>query len=115
MTKRYWFYNSLISAGCETELVFGRVREDNNKNRLYVHEVFTEDEIKMGSIHQTAASALNKKDELHRGTALYRTILKDIYNVNQNEISKVVDENGEPMVVWTGTDSVLQWSDFSGV
>lgn len=84
-------------------LVFCRARQDVNKNRLYVHEVFLEDEIKSNAL-QTAAIA-NESQKPHGGIALYRSILQSVYAVNQGAVSKVVDENGEPKPVYHSVGS----------
>lgn len=52
--------------------MFCRVRRDMNSNKLYVYEVFAEDEIK-GIPLQAAAKFLNSKP--HGGNALYKSIL----------------------------------------
>ena len=83
----------------ERQVVFCRVRRDMNSNKLYVHEVFTEDEIKDNSF-QTVAQSLNSKP--HGGNVLYKSILTDFLN-KDNTVSKVVDENGEPLVVYHAT------------
>ena len=116
--------------------VFCRALHDNNTNRLYVHEVFIEENIKKGNTLQTAAS------QPHGGAALYRDILANVLdssdgkvtnnsiNVQENEqenaekekkiteeslkqfigdwekdpenATKVVDEKGQPIVVYRG-------------
>ena len=83
----------------ETQVVFCRARRDINSNKVYVHEVWMEDEIKDIPL-QTAAKFLNSKP--HGGNALYKSILANFLN-NSNTASKVVDENGEPLVVYHGT------------
>ncbi len=53
--------------------VFCRAMQDNNKNRLYVHEVFVADNIQNeGNTLQTAAQ------KPHGGIALYKAILSDV-------------------------------------
>ena len=54
---------------------------DNNKNRLYVHEVFMAEGIKESDTLQTIASASND-GELHGGIALYKAILNNILGVS---------------------------------
>ena len=83
----------------ETQVVFCRARRDINSNKVYVHEVWMEDEIKDIPL-QTAAKFLNSKP--HGGNVLYKSILANFLN-NSNTASKVVDENGEPLVVYHGT------------
>ena len=83
----------------ERQVVFCRARRDVNSNKLYVHEVWTEDEIKDIPL-QTAAKFLNSKP--HGGNVLYKSILANFLN-NSNTASKVVDENGEPKVIYHGT------------
>ncbi len=57
--------------------VFCRAMATNNKNKLYVHEVFLEEAINKSNTLQTIASA-SKDGELHGGIALYRAILKNV-------------------------------------
>ena len=83
----------------EKQVVFCRVRRDMNSNKLYVHEVWMEDEIKDIPL-KTAAKFLNSKP--HGGNVLYKSILTDFLN-KDNDVSKIVDENGEPLVVYHGT------------
>ena len=85
----------------EKQVVFCRARRDVNSNKIYVHEVWTEDEIK-GIPLQTAAKFSNSKP--HGGNTLYKSILADFLNKG-NDCSKIVDENGEPMVVYHGSDA----------
>lgn len=59
--------------------VFCRAMATNNKNKLYVHEVFLEDTINKSNTLQTIASA-SKDGELHGGIALYKAILKNVLN-----------------------------------
>ena len=77
--------------------VFCRALQDNNANRLYVHEVFIAENIKKGDALQTAAS------QPHGGISLYRDILanvldsagKDTNNSDTNQgIDVKVDKNG---------------------
>ena len=91
----------------ERQVVFCRVRRDMNSNKLYVHEVFTEDEIKDNSF-QTVAQSLNSKP--HGGNVLYKSILTDFLN-KDNTVSKVVDENGEPLVVYHQTRNMFDSFD----
>ena len=85
----------------EKQVVFCRARRDVNSNKIYVHEVWTEDEIR-GIPLQTAAKFSNSKP--HGGNTLYKSILADFLN-KDNECSKIVDENGEPLVVYHGSDA----------
>ena len=60
--------------------VFCRAMQDNNKNRLYVHEVFVADNIQNeGNTLQTAAS------KPHGGIALYKAILSDVLSAAKVE------------------------------
>ena len=75
--------------------VFCRAMEDNNKNRLYVHEVFLADNIqKEDNTLQTAAH------KPHGGIALYKSILANVLNAanvanNSENSQKTVDKNVE--------------------
>lgn len=63
-------------------LVFCRVIQDVNKNRLYVYEVFIEKEIKNKSNTLQTAAHISKDNKPHGGIALYLNILDDILSVN---------------------------------
>ena len=91
----------------EKQVVFCRARRDVNSNKIYVHEVWTEDEIK-GIPLQTAAKFSNSKP--HGGNTLYKSILADFLNKG-NDCSKIVDENGEPLVVYHGSDAEFEVFD----
>ena len=91
----------------EKQVVFCRARRDVNSNKIYVHEVWTEDEIR-GIPLQTAAKFSNSKP--HGGNTLYKSILADFLN-KDNECSKIVDENGEPLVVYHGSDAEFEVFD----
>ena len=91
----------------EKQVVFCRARRDVNSNKIYVHEVWTEDEIR-GIPLQTAAKFSNSKP--HGGNTLYKSILADFLNKG-NECSKIVDENGEPLVVYHGSDAGFEVFD----
>lgn len=69
--------------------VFCRAKEDVNKNRLYVHEVFIADKIKSNAL-QTAAG---KESEPRRGIALYRNILSDILGAKVQKNSETAKNN----------------------
>ena len=91
----------------EKQVVFCRARRDVNSNKIYVHEVWTEDEIR-GIPLQTAAKFSNSKP--HGGNTLYKSILADFLNKG-NKCSKIVDENGEPLVVYHGSDAEFEVFD----
>ena len=79
---------------------FCRAQEDINKNRLYLHEIYTEAEIsKSGTVKPGAVQNL-----LTDSAAFGKSILNPLYAVKPGEVSKVVDENGEPLVVYRGAE-----------
>ncbi|MBO7430061.1 MAG: hypothetical protein J6U56_03495 [Spirochaetia bacterium] len=95
-------------------LVFCRAIQDVNKNRLYVHEVFVEDEIKIKSNTLQTAAHLPEDSKPHGGIALYLKILDDVLSVNPDEVSKVIDpDTGEPLVVYHGTNADFDTFDTS--
>lgn len=62
--------------------VFCRAMQDANKNRLYVHEVFVEDNIKKGDTLQTAAF------QPHGGITLYKNILANVLEASGSSSGK---------------------------
>lgn len=78
----------------ELNYVFCRAKQDANKNRLYVHEVFVSDKIKKGDTLQTAAS------KPHGGISLYRDILANVLEnsllPNSSDVLLAENQNGLP-------------------
>lgn len=107
LTNHYFAYPIEYGNNREKDIVFCRAREDVNVNRLYVHEVLLLKEIEIGDTSQIAAAS-SLSDASHtnvspRGKSLAYMILKKLYENNPKNVSKVVDENGEPLVVYHGT------------
>lgn len=94
------FFAAPIELDNERNILFVRVRGSENGKHFYVHEIFLEREIKELETHQTIAESEDSRP--HRGLKLYKNILQKIYAVNPNSVSKIVDENGEPLVVYKG-------------
>lgn len=84
VTSHYFAYP--INYDGQRRYVFCRAMADNNKNRLYVHEVFMADSIKESDTLQTIASA-SKDGELHGGIALYKAILKNVLDLSADKDS----------------------------
>ena len=78
--------------------VFCRAMQDANKNRLYVHEVFVADKIKMGDTLQTAAS------KPHGGISLYKDILANVLGSSPNDSTNSIN-NTENSVAETNLQS----------
>ncbi len=101
--RNHYFATRIEHAG-KTKLVFLRVRKSEGRNnQLYVHDVFVEDDIKQKASSETNRRLNNPVRESLRDTDLYKSILQDIYSTDNESVSKVVDENGEPLVVYHGT------------
>ncbi|MBD5236328.1 MAG: hypothetical protein HDS62_02120 [Bacteroidales bacterium] len=99
--KNHYFAYPIEYDG-QRKYVFCRAMESNNKNRLYVHEVFMEDTIKRSDSLQTIASA-SKDGELHGGIALYKAILANILGASAKNGSQ---QRKERPVLWEkGADS----------
>ena len=102
--RNHYFAARIEHAG-KTKLVFLRVRKaEGRNNQLYVHDVFVENEIKEKASSETNRRLNNPVRESLRNTDLYKSILQDIYATDNESVSKVVDENGEPRVVYHGTN-----------
>lgn len=73
------YFAGKIKYGDEEKIIFCRVRENaGDKNRFYVHEVFTEDEIKKEAALRTS----NPSSLRLTGKPLYQFILQNVLNVN---------------------------------
>ena len=91
-----------VSYNGEINYVFCRARQDINMNRLYVHEVFSEDEIEKAVPFKPLPNVHLKGLKPHGGTALYKNILQQILNANPHGVMADIDENGEPKIVQEG-------------
>jgi hypothetical protein len=103
-----YYFAAPVEIDGERKVVFVRAREGTGSDaQLYVHEVFTEDEIKkadelaavlsrrplrgMQTSATTSKNAVNPSD-------LYRSIIREALDVNTASMS--VDANGEPLMQW---------------
>ena len=93
----HYFAYPIIYKG-ERCYVFCRAMQDANKNRLYVHEVFVADKIKMGDTLQTAAS------KPHGGISLYKDILANVLGSSPNDSTNSIN-NTENSVAETNLQS----------
>lgn len=80
-TIKNHYFAAKVNFPSGDKIVFCRVHEaeGDDTNRFYVHEVFTEDEIKKESSFQTSTADKGKKT----GRPLYSFILRDILNVKE--------------------------------
>lgn len=97
--NHYFSYRAMY--GGKPMVVYCRAQEDVNKNRLYLHEIYTEDEMKKSGTVLPGAL----KETLTDSAAFGKIILNALYSVNPDDVSKIIDENGEPKVVYHGTNS----------
>ena len=89
-----------IAIGGKNYVAVAIVLRDVNRNRFYLHEVVLRERLRTS--FKTEASA-NKNVALNGEAGAIRSLLQNIFNVNEKDVSKVVDENGEPLVVYHGT------------
>ena len=97
----YYFAGTVKLDGNE-KVVFIRVKKAKNSSaRFYVHEVFTTEKRKKVNAFKTTAS----DKPIEGAPTFYENIIADfLISVNENDVSKIIDENGEPLVVYHGTN-----------
>ena len=79
------YFAGKIRYGDKEKIIFCRVKNAaGDKNRFYVHEVFTEDEIKKEASNTVA----DVDPSLLTGTPLYKFILQDVLNVKGDSTVK---------------------------
>ena len=87
-----------VKIGANNYKMYVEVRHDANMKRMYVHEVVLND----------PATAFKTAAEVPEGSKLHSAnrgaIFSFIQNLRDVKSSKVVDENGEPLVVYHGSD-----------
>jgi hypothetical protein len=95
VTIENYYWAAPVDIDGDKKIVFIRTRKADGdpRNKLYVHEVFTEDEIKNSEAIQPQG-ILTSADL--RASELYKSLTHGAYDVNN--VSKVLDENGEPEI-----------------
>ncbi len=86
-------------------VVTALVRQDANKNRLYLHSITTKENLLNPQV--SGADAVTSERSGLSNPGDIRKLLHDILNFNPDSVSKVVDENGEPQVVYRGSPEAL--------
>ena len=86
-------------------VVVEQIPQANNKykNRGYVVDAISLTRLNEGTVLQFNARVGDKAPFDTDNTVLMRNVLQNIWNVNKKDVSQVVDENGEPLVVYHGT------------
>ena|GEM_PF-5043680 len=109
-----YYFAAPVEIDGERKIVFVRVREPEGREAsLYVHEVFTEDEIEKSDelaalLSRRPLRGMQTSGATSKKTGnpsdLYRSIIREALAVNP--VSKLVDpETGEPLVVYHGTNA----------
>ncbi|MEY3882461.1 MAG: hypothetical protein RIQ94_3257 [Pseudomonadota bacterium] len=75
------------------------VRHDENMQRMYVHEVVLREDDSTGAFKTSAATHKEAEPQGAPRAALFSFI----QNPSAVKSSKVVDETGEPLVIYHGT------------
>lgn len=86
------------------------IKRDGRGNRFKVHRVDLVEHLRQNASYKSSA-AQGETTSAPAGDV--RSILQNIFAVNENDASKVVDENGEPMVVYHGTDADIEAFELS--
>ena len=110
-TDHYFAYPAKY--GNQEQIVFCRIMKTNNITRLYIHEVFNKQDLinRKGDTSETGSQSNIDGTQRGEGITLYRSILQKVLNVNEKNVSKVVDENGEPLVVYHGSEEIFRVFD----
>ena len=92
-----------ISIGGKVFIADVLVKSDRNTSRMYVHEVALKEKLQQ-SVFKTGADAGKPGELTGTDAGAIRSVLQNVYSVNPDAVSKVVDpDTGEPMVVYHGT------------
>ncbi len=83
-----------IEISGERYICYVTIKRNKNENRYYLHEVWTQK-----NLTDVRSNAAQKQPSHLQGTA---KVLQNILTASDNA-SKIVDENGEPLVVYRGT------------
>ncbi len=102
-TVAFHYYASKVDINGKSYFVRSVIREYEDMTLYYDHDMVTVEEIKK-------ASDMNANPDLQTGSKLSKTFVNHsialwVASVNNDDVSKVVDENGEPLVVHHGMDA----------
>ena len=89
---------SIAGEGYICEVVLNK---EANKNRFYLHEVEIKDKLQLGNQVRSYMDEKNPKRNTKAGAS--RLIISKLFSEGKFDASKVVDENGEPLVVYHGS------------
>ncbi|MBL9177751.1 MAG: hypothetical protein JNM65_06795 [Verrucomicrobiaceae bacterium] len=91
-----------VQVGAETRIVAVVLIRDKGSNRFYLHEAYTKERIQEAFKTGAAASSGTSGAPLDS----LQPLLHSILSINPDSVSKVIDENGEPLVVYRGRKEV---------
>jgi len=105
-----YLFAAPVNIGTDDCIVLALVRADNNTKRLYVHEVALKENIPASTFKTEALTA--QKDALNGAdVGTLKNIIRRIYSVKPDSVSKIVDENGEPQAVFHQTQNQFEIYD----
>lgn len=85
------------------------ISQDINGKRFRLQRVDVTENLRQGASKTGASAGTVELTQTPAGDV--RSILQSIFSVNENDVSKVVDENGEQLVVYHGTDADFEVFD----
>jgi hypothetical protein len=91
------------------------IKAEANMTRMYVHEVALREKLQQSVFKTGAVAAEAGKRAGSADVGAIRSILQSVYGVNSETVSKIVDENGEPMVVfhYSPTQGITEFLPFA--
>lgn len=104
-----WVVAAPVSLDGVRHLMFVRIRKNeadpSSAARFYVHEVLLESHVENeeASPFKSGSDPDVFRGKKSGGTGFYLSLARRALAVNPDSVSKVVDENGEPLVVYHGT------------
>ncbi len=108
---RNWVIAAPVELDGKRHTMFVRIRKDvaepGSKHRFYVHEILLEDHVgnEETSPFKTGSDPEKFRGKKSGGTGFYLSLARRALAVNPESVSKVIDANGEPLVLFHGTDA----------
>lgn len=97
-----YYFAAPIDIDGKPNIVVALVHRFTDSNRFYLHSVGTKESLQVNRV--SGRSEEKSSNSSTTSPEDYLTVLHNIFSVNKNNVSKVVDENGEPLVVYHGTE-----------
>lgn len=99
----HFYISAPVDVDGKADIVTVLVKSDTNNQRMYVHSVTSKEKLLTPPQREEQVDLQGIRTHAKKSSEDIANILHEYLVFNPDSVSKVVDENGEPMVVYHGT------------